>query len=139
MPCTCAGTAPGYPQHESWCGQPEPDVEVVEQEDWFEAVMAAGPTEQGALNLRVIAYINPCRQSAGQLRSMYQTKWPTGPDSKESAVTVAELIEALSKYPSDKAVWIGLPSEGIALEVDYVDDPMGEGAADFPVTIVASE
>lgn len=25
MPCTCAGTAPGYPQHESGCGQPEPD------------------------------------------------------------------------------------------------------------------
>lgn len=24
MNCTCAGTAPGYPQHESYCGQPEP-------------------------------------------------------------------------------------------------------------------
>lgn len=24
MTCTCAGTAPGYPQHESFCGQPEP-------------------------------------------------------------------------------------------------------------------
>jgi hypothetical protein len=23
--CTCAGTAPGYPQHESYCGQPEPE------------------------------------------------------------------------------------------------------------------
>ena len=23
MRCTCAGTAPGYPQHESYCGQPE--------------------------------------------------------------------------------------------------------------------
>jgi hypothetical protein len=23
-PCTCAGTAPGYPQHEPGCGQPEP-------------------------------------------------------------------------------------------------------------------
>lgn len=22
-PCTCAGTAPGYPQHESYCGQVE--------------------------------------------------------------------------------------------------------------------
>ena len=24
MTCTCAGTAPGYPQHESFCGQPDP-------------------------------------------------------------------------------------------------------------------
>jgi hypothetical protein len=24
-PCTCGGTAPGYPQHESFCGQPETD------------------------------------------------------------------------------------------------------------------
>jgi NADPH-dependent 7-cyano-7-deazaguanine reductase QueF len=23
MSCTCAGVAPGYPQHESYCGQPE--------------------------------------------------------------------------------------------------------------------
>lgn len=23
--CTCAGTAPGYPQHEPFCGEPEPD------------------------------------------------------------------------------------------------------------------
>jgi hypothetical protein len=23
--CTCAGTAPGYPQHEDWCGKPEVD------------------------------------------------------------------------------------------------------------------
>lgn len=22
--CTCSGTAPGFPQHESWCGLPEP-------------------------------------------------------------------------------------------------------------------
>jgi hypothetical protein len=25
MTCTCAGTAPGYPQHESYCGKPDPD------------------------------------------------------------------------------------------------------------------
>lgn len=25
MTCTCAGTAPGYPQHEDHCGQPEDD------------------------------------------------------------------------------------------------------------------
>jgi hypothetical protein len=25
MTCTCAGTAPGYPQHEYWCGWPEND------------------------------------------------------------------------------------------------------------------
>jgi len=23
--CTCAGPAPGYPQHEGFCGQPEDD------------------------------------------------------------------------------------------------------------------
>lgn len=23
MTCTCGGTAPGYPQHEDWCGKPE--------------------------------------------------------------------------------------------------------------------
>jgi hypothetical protein len=25
MTCTCAGIAPGYPQHEWWCGLPEDD------------------------------------------------------------------------------------------------------------------
>lgn len=25
--CTCAGTAPGYPQHEAFCGQPDGDPE----------------------------------------------------------------------------------------------------------------
>jgi hypothetical protein len=23
--CTCVGPEPGYPQHQSWCGQPEDD------------------------------------------------------------------------------------------------------------------
>lgn len=25
MTCTCAGTAPGYPAHEDWCGKSEDD------------------------------------------------------------------------------------------------------------------
>lgn len=34
--CTCAGTAPGYPQHESFCGQPDPDEDPdeVAMRDW---------------------------------------------------------------------------------------------------------
>lgn len=28
--CTCAGTAPGFPEHESYCGLPEP----VESGSW---------------------------------------------------------------------------------------------------------
>jgi hypothetical protein len=39
MRCTCAGTAPGYPQHESFCGQPEPD------EDEDEVPMPEEPVE----------------------------------------------------------------------------------------------
>ena len=34
--CTCADPAPGYPQHESFCGQPDPDEDPdeVAMRDW---------------------------------------------------------------------------------------------------------
>ena len=35
MTCTCAGTAPGYPQHESYCGQPEANVLTEANEAWL--------------------------------------------------------------------------------------------------------
>lgn len=38
MRCTCAGTAPGYPQHESFCGDPDPDdVSMREWQDTHDA------------------------------------------------------------------------------------------------------
>ncbi len=44
MTCTCAGTAPGYPQHEDGCGQPEieedevpmPEVEPFIDDYWIQ-------------------------------------------------------------------------------------------------------
>jgi hypothetical protein len=50
MPCTCAGTAPGYPQHESFCGQPEDDpAEIADQEAlhaWQDANEPTIPPEE---------------------------------------------------------------------------------------------
>ena len=34
MTCTCAGTAPGYPQHESYCGQREVECDCAAAGVW---------------------------------------------------------------------------------------------------------
>jgi hypothetical protein len=36
--CTCAGTAPGFPQHEPFCGEPEDDGldDPCEAPDWYD-------------------------------------------------------------------------------------------------------
>ena len=40
--CTCAGTAPGYPQHESYCGTDGPIVDGSEQDIAYIATMHPG-------------------------------------------------------------------------------------------------
>jgi hypothetical protein len=54
MTCTCAGVAPGYPQHEDWCGRPESEddergsIVYAENADTY-----VGMVEQTALAVRV--------------------------------------------------------------------------------------
>lgn len=31
--CTCGGVAPGFPQHEAWCGLPEDEVHEFDEND----------------------------------------------------------------------------------------------------------
>lgn len=40
--CTCAGTAPGYPQHESYCGTDGPIVDASEPDIAYIATMHPG-------------------------------------------------------------------------------------------------
>lgn len=46
--CTCAGTAPGFPQHEYSCGRPELTDAELDMEEWFEAVMTEEPARTTA-------------------------------------------------------------------------------------------
>lgn len=44
MTCTCAGTAPGYPQHEPDCGKVEPDDTSYDGRHWEGAYLRGGVT-----------------------------------------------------------------------------------------------
>lgn len=45
--CTCAGTSPGFPQHESWCGLPEPVESGSHCCGWTEGVCEGCPKLTG--------------------------------------------------------------------------------------------